>query len=163
MGIGDAQWILDEAISMCDGMAMFSMLTLYVWAQMDSRGSRGDIQSNTGYKAMADDRRRPWERLSAREREDSWRAVDKKGEAKGKSSIVLCPDWVKGKRWQGRKMHRERILDGGIHEIPLVGKFGENTTPRMAWVRRGGFGKCVGAFPWYGRIAHSLEYLHGVR
>ena len=60
------------------------MISLYIWAQMDSKGFSGAIQSNTGYKAMADDRRRPLERLSAREREDSWRVVGKKGEGKGK-------------------------------------------------------------------------------
>ena len=71
MGIGDEHWILAEAISMCDGMEIRFMMTLYVWAQMNSRGSCGATQSKTGYKAMADDRRRPLERLSAREREDS--------------------------------------------------------------------------------------------
>ena len=89
MGIGDAQWILVEAISMCDGMEIRSMMSLYIWAQMDSKGFCGAIQSNTGYKAMADDRTRPLERLLARDREDSGRVVGQKGESKGNRNINL--------------------------------------------------------------------------
>ena len=90
MGIGDAQWILAEAISMCDGMEIRSIMSLYIWAQMNSKGFCGAIQSNTGYKAMADDRTKPLERLPARDREDSGRVVGQKGESKGKLQIIVC-------------------------------------------------------------------------
>ena len=65
------------------------MMSLYIWAQMNSKGFSGAIQSNTGYKAMADDRTRPVERLPARDREDSnERVVGQKGEAKGKRVLI---------------------------------------------------------------------------
>ena len=113
MGIGDEQWILAESSSMYDGMKLWPMMTLCVWAQMNSRSYCGAIESTTGYKAMADDRRRPLERRSARDREDSWRVVGNKGEGKGKGKIVMCPDWIKGKGGsRGRCIVKEFWMEG---------------------------------------------------
>lgn len=117
---------------MCDGMEIRSMISLYVWAQMDSKGFSGAIQSNTGYKAMADDRTRPVERLPARDREDSnERVVGQKGEAKGKRKIILCPDWMKGKGGKGGRCIIKEFWMEGFSRFPLMGSLAK--TRPLGW------------------------------